>query len=117
MRKGEFRLKAKREADNRGNIVFVFYKACAYRWDENFSADPEIEGVKFFIDFDEAKDYANSINLNVGFKPIIEICTIGYTDFNEQYEFGDEFELCEIDMNGWMRDVETIWSGDTNLGL
>ncbi len=113
-RKSEFKSQAERE-----NIKFsydlmdclIYYKAMAYRWED--SADPEIEDAEYFFNEKEAIEYADSINLSIGYMATVDKMYIRYNSFNECYEFGQEFDFNEIYKNS---ESDTIYAGSTNEG-
>lgn len=96
-----------------GEQYLVVYKAQQYRWEN--SADPEIEDVKYFIDENEAKVYAEEdILLNIGFESqvesrCLETSSLSQDDWErefddveeivEEYKFDDYVETQTIDYN------------------
>lgn len=96
-----------------GEQYLVVYKAQQYRWEN--SADPEIEDVKYFIDENEAKVYAEEdILLNIGFESqvesrCLETSSLSQDDWErefddveeivEEYNFDDYVETQTIDYN------------------
>ena len=96
-----------------GEQYLVVYKAQQYRWEN--SADPEIEDVKYFIDENEAKVYAEEdILLNIGFESqvesrCLETSSLSREDWErefdnveeivEEYKFDDYVETQTIDYN------------------
>jgi hypothetical protein len=96
-----------------GEQYLVVYKAQQYRWEN--SADPEIEDVKYFIDENEAKVYAEEdILLNIGFESqvesrCLETSSLSQEDWErefddveeivEEYKFDDYVETQTIDYN------------------
>lgn len=96
-----------------GEQYLVVYKAQQYRWEN--SADPEIEDVKYFINENEAKVYAEEdILLNIGFESqvesrCLETSSLSQDDWErefddveqivEEYKFDDYVETQTIDYN------------------
>lgn len=96
-----------------GEQYLVVYKAQQYRWEN--SADPEIEDIKYFIDENEAKVYAEEdILLNIGFESqvenrCLETSSLSQDDWErefddveeivEEYKFDDYVETQTIDYN------------------
>lgn len=96
-----------------GEQYLVVYKAQQYRWEN--SVDPEIEDVKYFIDENEAKVYAEEdILLNIGFESqvenrCLETSSLSQDDWErefddveeivEEYKFDDYVETQTIDYN------------------
>lgn len=62
-----------------------FYRACAYRWEE--TADPERKDEASFLTEKEAIEYTDNLNLEVGFRGVVERCEILISDFDEDEEF------------------------------
>ena len=58
------------QIEYKGEQYLVVYKAQQYRWEE--TANPEIDDVEYFINENEAKVYAEKIQLNVGFESQVE---------------------------------------------
>ena len=80
-----------------GEQYLVVYKAQQYRWEN--SADPEIEDVKYFIDENEAKVYAEEdILLNIGFESQVESRCLETSSLSQddwEREFDDVEEIVE----------------------
>ena len=58
------------QIEHREEQYLVVYKAMQYRWED--TADPEIDDVKYFIDENQAEEYAKEIQLSVGFESQVE---------------------------------------------
>lgn len=90
----------------------LIYEALAYRWED--TADPEREDSKFFFELKQAIDYAKSIELEIGFHPVVEKKGIEVCDLRE---CEDELDTAEEYINYF--DVETfddVWTGSVNEG-
>ena len=101
------------QIEYKGEEYLVVYKAQQYRWED--TADPEIEDVKYFIDENEAKVYAEEdILLNIGFESqvesrCLETSSLSQDDWErefdnveeivEEYNFDDYVETQTIDYN------------------
>ena len=101
------------QIEYKGEEYLVVYKAQQYRWED--TADPEIDDVKYFIDENQAKVYAEEeILLNVGFQSQVEsrflkISSLSKEDWKREfdsieemvneYDFDDYVETQTIDYN------------------
>jgi hypothetical protein len=98
MRKSEFKKQAetffKKNYSGQETKYFRIYSAFATRWVE--SADPIIEDAEMFFSENEAIEYAKSLSLEVGFSAVIETIIFEYEDLNESFDFGEEFELDDL---------------------
>ena len=89
----------------------VIFKALQYRWED--SADPETEDVDYFLTKETAVDYAQKIDLEVGFLPKVEEISIEL----DAFEADEEFELEELDDHfKYGGEAEDVWTGDSNDG-
>lgn len=110
MRKAQFKAQAERTEDG-----FAFYKALQYRWESNETADPQIDDESYHFTEEEAIKAA--AKLDIGFEAQVDRITIDYDDLNEGVEFGQEFELSDLDdYRKFNVDRETIYNGETNYG-
>lgn len=101
------------QIEYKGEEYLVVYKAQQYRWED--TANPEIDDVKYFIDENQAKVYAEEeILLNVGFQSQVEsrflkISSLSQEDWKREfdsieemvneYDFDDYVETQTIDYN------------------
>jgi hypothetical protein len=85
MRKAEFKKQVEKTTDN---LILSVYKAQQYRWEE--TADPQTEDEAYFFTQEEAEKYLETINLTVGFQPIVDKFEFEYKDFNDEFDFGSE---------------------------
>lgn len=100
------------QIEYKGEQYLVVYKAQQYRWEE--TANPEIDDVEYFINENEAKVYAEKIQLNVGFESQVEshflkISSVSQEDWKREfdsieemvneYDFDDYVETQTIDYN------------------
>jgi hypothetical protein len=116
MRKAEIRINADKITLRERNC-FLVYKALAYRWEENRTADPEIKDEKFFLTEEEAIKYADELTLDVGFNAQVDTLTVPFYWFNEEIKFREEFNLSELDdCNRFQTDIETTYHGKYNEG-
>src|SRR5690606_5600409 len=107
MRKAQFKLQAERTEDG-----FAFYKAMQYRWESDETADPQIDDVSYHLNREEAITAANQIDLELGFSAMVDRITIDYDILNEGIEFGEQFDLEDLDNYRKFRtDYETIYEG------
>lgn len=88
MRKAEFKKQVEKYTDKHGDLILSVYKAQQYRWED--TADPETDNEKYFFTEEEAKEYLETINMNIGFQGTIDKWEFGYKDFNETFDFGFE---------------------------
>ena len=118
MRKSELRLNAEHATDFWGCHTIVFYKAMQYRWEDNETADPQIDYVSYHLTKSDAIEAAKKINLDLGFYPMVDKIAIEYDELNENIGFGEEFELSDLDKCRKFRSLnnETIWEGSKNDG-
>lgn len=108
MRKATFRTQAELV-----NNQFFIYKSLQYRWEDD-CADPKTDDVEYHLTLEEAISASEKINLDLGFEAQVDKLTISYHDFNEIIEFGQDFELSELDHLA--NDCETVHHGETNDG-
>lgn len=108
MRKAEFYRQVEKSFDKKGNKYLSIYRAQQYRWEE--TADPETGDEAYFFTEEEAKEYLDIINMNVGFYPIIDKIDFEYADFNNEIEFGFEGEIADFLPS--RLDWETVHRGD-----
>ena len=100
------------QIEHREEQYLVVYKAMQYRWED--TADPEIDDVKYFIDENQAEEYAKEIQLSVGFESQVETRYLKasylsdedwereFDDIEEivsEYDFDDYTETQTIDHN------------------
>jgi hypothetical protein len=91
LRKAEFYRQAEKYTDKHGDLILSVYKAQQYRWEE--TADPQTDDEEYFFTEAEAKEYLETINLNIGFQAQIEQIEFEYTDFNTSFDFGSERDI------------------------
>jgi hypothetical protein len=91
LRKAEFYRQAEKYTDKHGDLILSVYKALQYRWEE--TADPQTDDEAYFFTELEAKEYLETINLNIGFQAQIEQIEFEYTDFNTSFDFGSEGDI------------------------
>jgi hypothetical protein len=91
----------------------LVYMACQYRWED--SADPEIEDKDYFFDLDEAKEYVNNLDLNLGYFGKVDAVTFEYSNFNETFDFRDDFTIDTM-VNELNCDYDEVWTTNTNVG-
>jgi len=96
MRKSQFKSQAEKRAINEISVL-CFYMAYQYRWDDSQTVDPQYGYVTYHLTEATAIKAANAIKLDLGFEAIVERLSIEYSDFNEGIEFGEEFELENLD--------------------
>ena len=108
MRKAEFYRQVEKSFDKKGNKYLSIYRAQQYRWEE--TADPETGDEAYFFTEEEAEEYLDIINMNVGFYPIIDKIDFEYADFNNEIEFGFEGEIADFLPS--KLDWETVHRGD-----
>ena len=112
MRKAEFKKQAQ-IIDGK----FIIYNSLQYRWADNETADPQTSDNDYHLTKEEAIETAESIDLDLGFIPMVDQITIDYDYFNEAIDFREEFELSDLsDYRKFKSDIETIWEGDENSG-
>lgn len=97
-------IKAFRNGEDREIELVVFYVGYQTRWEE--TADPIREDEKTFLTFEEANEYVDSLNLEIGFNPEIDEYSL---------EVDDIVDL-EDDMDSYQFDVQTVYSGDMYEG-
>lgn len=116
-RKSELKLNAERGTDRFGSETITIYKALQYRWEDSETADPQTGDGTYHLTKEEAIETAKKIKLDVGFTPMVDKIVIDYDVINEEFEFGETFELSDLDnYRRFNSDIETIWSGDENTG-
>ena len=108
MRKAEFKNRVEKTTDKHGDLILSIYKALQYRWEE--TADPETDDEAYFFTEEDAEEYLDTINMNVGFYPIIDKIDFEYADFNNEIEFGFEGEIADFLPS--RLDWETVHRGD-----
>ena len=108
MRKAEFKNRVEKTTDKHGDLILSVYKALQYRWEE--TADPETGDEAYLFTEEEAEEYLDIINMNVGFYPIIDKIDFEYADFNNEIEFGFEGEIADFLPS--RLDWETVHRGD-----
>ena len=86
MRKAEFKNRVEKTKNKHGDLILSVYKASQYRWEE--TADPQTDDEKYFFTLEEAKEYLETVNMNIGFQGIVDKFEFEYTDFNNEFEFG-----------------------------
>lgn len=112
MRKAEL----KKQAERIGEKIAI-YKSLQYRWVDGQTADPQIQNVGYHLSESGAVKAADSIDLDLGFQAQVDRILIDYDDFNEGIDFGQEFDLEELDNHRqFFCDCETVYTGDTNTG-
>ena len=112
MRKAEFKKQAERIEGK-----FIIYNSLQYRWADNETADPQTSDEDYHLTKAEAIETAKSIDLDLGFIPMVYQITIDYDYFNEGIDFREEFELSDLsDYRKFNSNIETIWDGDENSG-
>ena len=112
MRKAEFKNRVEKTTDKRGDLILSVYKAQQYRWEE--TADPETDDEEYFFTEVEAKEYLETINMNIGFQGIVDKFEFEYADFNSEFEFGSEGDIWDfLPSNTY---PETIYYGDVFEG-
>ncbi len=93
----------------------IFYKACSYRWEE--TADPERDEEKTFINLQEAILYADSLNLEVGFRGVVDEISVYQEDLEELVNEDGNIDLADIDYKSVSSyDSEEIYSTDEFTG-
>lgn len=108
MRKAEFYKRVEKDNDR----MLSVYKAQQYRWEE--TADPETDDEEYFFTLEEAKEYLETVNMNIGFQGLVDEFQFEYADFNNEFEFGSEGDIEDfIPSNTY---PETIFYGDVNEG-
>ena len=108
MRKAEFKNRVEKTTDKHGDLILSVYKAQQYRWEE--TADQETDDEKYFFTLEEAKEYLETINMNVGFQGIVDKFEFEYTDFNNAFDFGSEGNI--EDFIPPFNYPETVYWGD-----
>ena len=123
MRKAEFKLQAETFSApkyySRGENVkhFAIYAACAYRWEDNETADPIIDDLEYFLSESEAIEYVESLKLDIGFHGQVERLIFEYDDFNEVFDFREEFDLNGRFCKNVKADIDSeVYTTDTNEG-
>lgn len=120
MRKSEFKKLAEKSNlpkwYRHENLVLSYYRSCQYRWNDEETPDPQYDDISYHMTEDEAISAANSINISVGFRAIVERLSISYLDFNEAIEFGEEFELKDLEDKKLSIETEEIYLGPMNHG-
>jgi len=112
MRKAEFKKQAER-IDGK----FIIYNSLQYRWADNETADPQTSDEDYHLTKEEAIETAESIDLDLGFVPMVYQITIDYDYFNEAIDFREEFELSDLcDYRKFQSDRDSIWEGHENSG-
>lgn len=112
MRKAEFYKQVEKTTNKWGELILSVYKGLQYRWEE--TCDPETEDEKYFFTEAEAMKYLETINLNIGFQPIIDKIDFEYKVFNE-IEFGFEGDIVDF-LPSYIGNIETIFLGDEKEG-
>ncbi len=112
MRKAEFKKQAEKYTDKHGDLILSVYKALQYRWEDG--RDIEEEDDAYFFTQEEAKEYLETIRMNIGFEPHIDRIDFEYKDFNEEIEFGFIGEI-EYFLPSNI-DFETVYYGDVFQG-
>lgn len=87
----------------------VFFRSQSYRWEDNQSADPQIEDLKYHLTEEEAIATAEKIKPSIGYQPQAEKLFSRINDLDEDTE---EIDLEDLDV--W--DSTFIFEGDTNSG-
>ena len=112
MRKAEFKNRVEKTKNKHGDLILSVYKASQYRWEE--TADPQTDDEKYFFTLEEAKEYLETVNMNIGFQGIVDKFEFEYTDFNNEFEFGSEGDIEDfLPSNTY---PETIYYGDVFEG-
>lgn len=111
-----FRKAELRKLNKDGKIIF--FKA--FQWDNwvNEKGDPEYEDIQFFTNFEQAKEYCDSLTskLNLGWEGIVEKIIYDYDYLNEEISFGDKISLENLYKNYQLEDTENVHQTDTNKG-
>lgn len=121
MRKSQFKLQAEKGTENRAyneiNVLY-FYKASQYRWEDSETADPQYDDITYHLNEEAAIKAADAIHLDLGFEAIVERIYIEYSDFNGRIDFGEEFELVDLDDYRRFNSIERdqIYTGTFNNG-
>lgn len=92
----------------------TIYKAMAYRWESEETADPIIDDESYHLDKDEAIKAADNIDLDLGFWAQVDSIVIDVANIDTDIE---DYELKELDdYNSYWGDYDTIYCTDTNTG-
>lgn len=117
MRKSELRLTATNGVNRNGRRIIKIYKAMQYRWESEETADPQTDDESYHLTLDKAIEAADEINLDLDFTAQVDSIEIEYDDINEAFDFGEEFELSDLDdYRRFGGEYETVYYGSTNMG-
>lgn len=106
MKKSEF-LKATKKSET----VFIVYKSSQYRWED--TADPETADVEYHLSEEEAIEAADSIDLELGYRAVVETVHVHMDDL-VIFDDDEDYSLDEFADEGQVMD--TIHTGETNEG-
>lgn len=112
MRKAEFKNRVEKTTDKHGDLILSVYKASQYRWEE--TCDPQREDEAYFFTEVEAKEYLETINMNIGFESHIDRIDFEYWYFNNEIKFGFDGEIADFLPS--RLDFDTVYYGDYNEG-
>lgn len=117
MRKSELRINGQQGINSYGRRVVTIYKAMQYRWESEETADPQTDDESYHLTLDEAIEAADAIRLDLGFTAQVTSIVIEYDTINEAFDFGEEFDLSELDdYRRFDGEYEDVYWGATNNG-